>query len=767
MRRSAVLVLVSLLSAWPAHAERAIDLAPVAGFVPNEGQAPPEVLYYASGPHCAIYLTRDAIVVDAWESARSFTPGRARGATPLAPDIHRRGHAIWYRFAAAADRAPVVQAEGALAPHLNFLLGNDPSAWHAGVPVYERVTYRGLWPGVDLVCDSRPGGLAFALNAVPGADPGAARVERDAGDGTLPEELGILDLPGELARDAGSGVPDDDPGTLLWSTFLGGTSEEIGWSVAVDTNGKPVVAGLTISTFFPTTPGAYDRTYAGFGDVFVSKLSADGSALIWSTFLGGTSTSFDYGYAVALDGSNRPVVTGYTFSSDFPITPGAWEPMHHGAADVFVTKLEAGGGALQWSTFLGGDSYDIGYTLDLDAAGNVAVAGRTLSLDFLATFGAYDMEPNGEEDAFIAKLSAAGNNLQWMTLLGGDLYDGVESIALDASGEIFLGGYTASTNFPGGGAAQGLYDAFVALLTSGGDALPWSVLIGGSAHEYCTALALDLAGNPVIVGSTGSFDFPVTAGAYDQVYNGDDDVFVAKVNIEDGTPLWATFVGGSTPVYEIAMGVAVDAFDRPVVAGATPSGDFPTTAGGYDTSHNGASDVFVLALEPDGSALDWSTFLGGGEDDYAFALALSPTGNAVVTGSVGTGFPVTAGAYDVGYNGDISDVFVARLAPGTSAASVEGMIAGASLALRITPNPSAASANITFALPAPATPVIEIFDAAGRRRATLPARAMGAGQHVVTWNGLDASGHPLPAGVYQVRVAAGNAVATSPAVLLR
>lgn len=764
MKLPAHVALCSLLAACPVHAVTGLDLPPVSGFVPNVGQAPPEVLYYAAAPRGAIYLTREAVVLDTWESDGGPVPGRRDPARFEEPLVRRRGRATWYRFD-SATAAPGARAEAPLGPRLHLFLGGDAAGGRTGIPIFARVVYPELWPGCDLVCAMERGELRLSVNAAPGAMAAAARFLRDPGEGAPALPVTPAEVSAELGRGAGPGA-FDDPGTLRWSTFLGATSEEIGWAVAVAADGEPVVTGLTISTFFPTTPGAYDRTYAGSGDVFVARLSADGSALRWSTFLGGSSPGFDYGYAVALDAGGHPVVTGYTFSPDFPITPGAWEPSHHGNADVFVAKLDAAGDSLHWSTFLGGDSHDIGYTLGLDAGGNVVVAGRTLSLDFLATPGAYDLLPGGEEDGFVAKLSAGGNTLLWMTLLGGDLYDGVEALALGADGSPFLCGYTASSDFPAG-SAQGLYDAFAARLSPGGSALLWSRLAGGSAHEYGTCIALDSAGDAVIAGATGSPDFPVTPGAWDESYNGDDDVFVAKLRGTDGAAQWATFAGGSTFVYEIGMGLALDAADRPIVAGATPSADFPVTATGFDTGHNGASDVFLLALGADGSSLEWGTFLGGPEDDYAFALARAPGGEVVLTGASGAGFPVTPGAFDTGYNGDLSDVFVARLAIPGAATGVALAPRGTSLALRVVPNPAPAAAEVRFELARACVPAIEVFDAAGRRRATLPARAMGPGTNAVRWEGLDDEGRGLPAGVYRVRLTAEGRRETRSVVLLR
>jgi hypothetical protein len=638
--------------------------------------------------------------------------------------------------------------------------------WRPGVPVYERASYRDLWPGIDLTFTSDPDGYACILSARAGANTDAVRFELQAGDGTSPANIDVSRLSALLAASAHRAVLDD-PETLVWSTFLGGSAEEIGWSTTLDSNGNPVVTGLNTSTFFPTTPGAYDEIYSGLGDVFVSKLSADGSTLLWSTFLGGTSPLFDYGYAVKTDANDNVIVTGYTQSGDYPVTPDAFDNEHNGGADVFVSKLNATGSTLVWSTFMGGSQHDIGYDLDLDSSGNPVVAGRTASDGFPTTKGAYDTTPNGEEDGFITKLSAAGDALIWSTLLGGSLYEGVQSVELDTFDAPHVCGYTASPDFPGG-AADGLYDIFATKLSTAGDFLTWSRLIGGSSYDYGTDLALDAIGNPVIVGSTGSFDFPVTPGAYDVSYNGDDDVVVVKLEDELGSTLWSTFVGGSAPVYEIAHGVVLDSEDRPILAGTTPSADFPTTPDGFDTSHNGAGDVFVLRLDATGTALEWSSFFGGPGDDYAFELGKSEAGDVVVTGQAGEGFPVTPGVYDETYNGDIADVFVSRVAIPSTGTSVEAGSPRPDLfALRIWPNPVATTTRISYTLPGSASTKVEVFNAQGRLCAWAHRGPLGPGTHGLDWNALEHSSRPLPSGVYAVRVTAGDWVQSRRVVLLR
>ncbi len=742
------------------------------GFIPNRGQSDPSVIFSAEEGPSTVYCTREGLVIDICERAR-MTPPAARSRPEALRQVllRRTGRVIRIRFE-DANPAIRIEGEGVREAHMNYVFGRDPSLWRNGVPVYDRVVYRGLWPGVDLVYEAQPGRVACTVRAEPGADVSMVRFLCDGADPAHPVlgSDGSIDLAG-----SGPGVEQSPTGSfpldphLQWSTFLGGTAEEIGWSIALDAQEQPVVTGVTFSSHFPITVGCYDNTYNGYGDVFISKFSADGSRLLWSTFLGGSSTrGFDYGYAITLDPGGNPIVTGYTWSEDFPVTEGAYSTLENGAADAFVTMLDAGGGYLHWSTFLGGEGNDIGYAIRTDSEGNPIIAGRTISYLFPTTPGAYDTTPNGEEDGFVTVLSASGSQLLWSTLLGGSAYDGITGLAIDRDGSPVVAGYTASPDFPSGnGTIGGLYDVFVSKLSSLGDALLWSRVIGGSNYDYCNDVALDSHGDPIVCGETGSSDFPVTAGAYDVTYNGDDDAFVTKLSGTDGAMRWSTFIGGSTPIYETAFGVAVDSQDRPVIAGSTPSSDFPVTQDAYDTTYNGGSDVFVSRLDATGSTLEWSTFLGGSSDDYGWYLTLDSEGRALVVGEAGSqDFPTTAGAYDTTYNGDVGDVFVARLVVGGNPAGVAIPAAIHAPAISIGPNPVWRGGRVILSLSRASSVRIDVIDPAGRRVRRLADGTFAAGASSIGWDGRDDSGRPLPSGRYFLRLSGGEAREIGPPTLL-
>ncbi|PYV36779.1 MAG: hypothetical protein DMG06_29945, partial [Acidobacteria bacterium] len=315
----------------------------------------------------------------------------------------------------------------------------------------------------------------------------------------------------------------------------------------MDAAGDAYLTGQTSSTNFPTTVGAFDTSFNGGIDAFVTKLNPTGTSLIYSTYLGGSDD--DPGRAIAIDAAGSAYLTSYTRSADFPITLGAFDTSFNGDYDTFVTKLNPTGTSLVYSTYLGGSSGDQALGIAVDAAGNTYVTGLTLSADFPTTLVAFDTSFNGILDAFVTKLSPTGTSLVYSTYLGGSNDDRGHSIAVDA------------------------------------------------------------AGNAYVTGLTFSADFPTTLGAFDTSFNGDYDVFVTKLNLTGTSLLYSTYLGGSSG--DQALGIAVDAASNAYLTGLTLSVDFPTTVDAFDTSFNGGFDAIVTKLDSTGSALLYSTYLGG------------------------------------------------------------------------------------------------------------------------------------------------------------
>jgi hypothetical protein len=662
-------------------------------FIPNRGQTDENVRYYAQGKGFGFYFTDDKAVLSFQEE--------------------QRGQALQLRFVGAsadATLSPDRQGPG----KVNYLRGEDPRKWQTGLPTYEQVGYQGLWPGVDMTFRGAAGKLKYEFRLKPGASAkrirlayAGARGLSLSGNGSLLirtpsgtlrdsaprawQEIGgrkvavqsryVVGKSGGAAQaygfELGAYDPSQplviDPG-LVYSTYLGGSSTDTGEAIAVDGAGSAYVTGRADSASFPTTPGAFDVNRNGSSDAFVTKLSPDGSALAYSTFLGGTS--IDQGNGIAVDGAGIAYVTGETSSSNFPTTPGALDSALNGNDDAFVTKLSADGSALSYSTYLGGTgNIDSGNDITVDGAGSAYVTGETISTDFPTTPGAFDTTPGSIYEAFVTKLDAAGASLVYSTYLGGSgSFDHGRGIAVDSAGSAYVSGSTSSANFP---TTVGAYDtthngdddAFVTKLDPTGSSLAYSTFLGGNTFDGSSGIALGAGGNVYITGSTSSSDFPATAGAFDTTYNSDGDAFVTKLNAAGSALAYSTFLGGTGAGgtgYDAGSGIAVDGTGRAWVTGRTDSVVFPTTTGAFDTLYGPVGDAFVTQLNAVGSALSYSTFLGGstggstGGTDQGSDVALDWTGDVYVAGyTTSSDFPTTAGAFDPSSNGGF-DAFVTK-----------------------------------------------------------------------------------------------------------
>ena len=394
---------------------------------------------------------------------------------------------------------------------------------------------------------------------------------------------------------------------LLSLTFLG-SSGVFCISTASDSN--IYVVGSTGSDF-PTTPDAYDRTYNGDTDGFISKLDGNLANLLASTFLGGAD--HDEATSISIDASGNIFVAGYTGSSDFPVTPGAYDKTYNGdPRDVFVSKLDSNLQNLHASTFIGGAGVDVVPAISIHSNGNVYLVGGTESLDFPTTPDAYDRTYNGSRDVFVSILDSNLANLVASTFLGGSDY------------EYF-------------------------------------------SDDFIYQPSIDSNGNVYLVGGTESLDFPTTPGAYDRTHNGSGDAFVSILDSNLANFLASTFLGGTD--FDVSTCTSLDFGGNIWVAGGTNSLDFPTTPGAYDRTHNGSGDAFVSILDSNLANLVVSTFLGGSDQDWALRIRIVTGGNIYLTGiTVSSDFPSTASAYDPTFNGGSRDVFISLLdisVPGT------------------------------------------------------------------------------------------------------
>jgi hypothetical protein len=653
-------------------------------FVPNRGQTDERVRFYGRGAGYAFYFTPRSVVLSLARKGR---------ATALA-----------LSFPGASPDARLVAGRRGTGT-VNDLVGGER---RTGLPTYRELTYRGLWPGVDLVFRGTGDKLKYEFRLRPGADPGKVALAYQGADGLAIGPAGnlLISTPLGTLRDArprsfqrvgGRRVPVGsryalnrsrsaygfalgaydprrplviDPG-LSYSTYLGGGSGDEGVGIAVDTSGNAYVTGYTASLDFPATTGAYDEAAAGT-DAFVTKLAPTGSGLAYSTYLGGAGS--DQGRSIAVDATGNAYVTGFTDSTDFPTSLGAPGGNLAGGQDAFVTKLDAAGSALAYSTYLGGTANDPAAGIAVDGTGSAYVTGTTSSSNFPASVGVADTALGGAQDAYVTKLDAAGATLAYSTYLGGDGNESGGGIAVDGTGSAYVTGSTESGSFPTTTGAHdtslgGTRDVFATKLNAAATALAYSTYLGGGGGDQGSGIAIDGSGRAHITGTTGSADFPTTAGAHDTTFGGGapgvNDAFVTRLDAAGAALGYSTYLGG-TANDQAGFGIALDSGGSAYVTGTTSSADFPTTADAQDPTC-GATDAYVAKLETTGSALAYSTCLGGASSETGDDVAVDGSGHAYVTGlTQSTNFPTSTGAYDTTTLGE-GDAFVTKLdtSPGT------------------------------------------------------------------------------------------------------
>jgi hypothetical protein len=657
------------------------------GFVPNRGQTDPRVRFLAQTQALNVFVARDETVLQ------------------LARGEHRA--ALGLSFPGARAR-PAIVAGSEGRERVNYIRGGTRLRTYAGLPSYGTVTYRDLWPGVDMTLRGGRGPLKYEFRLAPGVDPETVRISLRGADrlalggagqllvgtpvGTLvdaaPRTYQVIDghrvprssrfrLGGDSRYGFAVGSYDRsrplviDPG-LAYSTFLGGSDgEPFGtWGVAVDGAGNAITTGATVSPDFPTTPGAYDETFNGGSyDAFVTKLNATGSDAIWSTFIGGAGT--DAPGRPVIDAEGNVFVPGVAGGSDFPTTPGAYDTTFNGGGgDGFFLELDPTGSKLLYSTLLGGSGFDGVSDAVLGPSGEVTLGGSTGSGDFPTTSGAFQTTANngqgaGFRDNFVTKLNVGGTGLVYSTYLGGSDEDQFRGLAVDGDGNATVTGFSYSADFPTTpGAVQptfgGAIDATVTKLPATGTGLVYSTYLGGSDGDYGLAIAGDSDGNAYVTGYTGG-DFPTTPGAFQTSPNG-LDAFVTKLG-PTGAVIYSTYLGAED--YDQGLSIKVDSARRAYVAGRTASTDFPTTPDAYDQTFNGGFyNPFLSVLDAFGSTLIYSTYFGGG-GSFSFSqaqdVAIDGSGGAYLAGFTETSsFPTTEGAFDRTFGGS-NEGFVAKL----------------------------------------------------------------------------------------------------------
>jgi|SRR5579859_1579655 len=610
---------------------------------------------------------------------------------------------------------------GELAGRSNYFIGNDAKKWRTNVPTYVKVRYRNVYPGIDLVYyGNQEGELEYDFVVAPyanadriafsitGLDGRIHPRENRSGDLIIP--MGDRDvflhkpriyqgrscLAGDssfetsarascraiagggftlLKRDTleaqiGFELPAYDHSKFLivdpvvsFSTFLGGNVTDIANGMALDSAGDIYLIGTTNSTNFPVSSSPVQNALAGGLDAFVTKLSGDGSRLIFSTYLGGSAA--EYAHGITLDSFGNAYLTGETYSTDFPLVNPYQSQNRSGAG--FVSKLSPDGSSLIFSTYLGGSLEGSCNGIAVDSNGEAVVAGRTYSVDFP---GANAFQPshspdNGGEDAFVTKFSADGSSLIFSTYLGGNSNDMAQGITLDPSGNIYVGGITFSSNFPvTPGSYQSTYvpstvNSFVSKFSPAG-AIVYSTYLAGS-QTY--GIAVSTLGNAFVTGLAADV-LPVTAGAFQTVQGGGSspDAFVTEFDNTGSSLVYSTYLGGNN--IDGGNAIAVDSASNAYVTGSTASLNFPLQVPVQSTMYAGVPVAFVSEFNSAGSQLVFSTYLGGGAVGYGSqqgnAIAVDGSGNIYAAGStLDPDFPVV-NAFQPTLNG-AENAFVAKI----------------------------------------------------------------------------------------------------------
>jgi beta-propeller repeat-containing protein/ASPM-SPD-2-Hydin domain-containing protein/centrosomal CEP192-like protein len=615
-------------------------------FEANQGQAGQATRFLARGSGYTLQLaSREAVLA----LRLPGHPGRKRN-IPSDPSPFNRPSAKVTRSTALRMRllgsnpTPHISGLDDLPGRTNYFIGNDPKKWRTNIPNYAKVRYESVYPGVDLVHYGNQGRLENDFIVAPGANPLTIRL------GFQGARKISLDTLGELVLRIPRGeVRFQRPRAYQKA---GATERPVAAAFLLKGRGK---VGFSI--------GPYDQ----------SKTLVIDPVLSYSTYLGGSST--DQGAGIAVDGSGDVYVTGFTQSADFPLLGTLPAPNNalQGSTDAFVTKLNPSGSALLYSTYLGGTNVDEGTGIAVDSAGNAYVTGFTQSTDFplASPLPSPNNALQGSADAFVTKLNPAGSALVYSTYLGGSGVDQGTGIAVDSSGNAYVTGFTESSNFPvlnplpaPNNVLQGLSDAFATKLSTTGS-LAYSTYLGGSGSDQGNAIAVDGTGNAYVTGFTNSSaNFPVTSGVFQTVLKGTFNAFVAKLNTTTTTsvpPVYCTYLGGSGT--DEGFGVAIDGSGNAYVTGGTSSADFPSTnsLAAPNNALQGPSDAFVTKLNPTGTALLYSTYLGGTGSDQGNAIAVDVSGNAYVTGFTNSSnFPMASPVQNA--NGGGFDAFLTELA---------------------------------------------------------------------------------------------------------
>lgn len=609
----------------------------------------------------------------------------------VAYDVHGAGsmdRVVRVTFPGSLPVAPEGSGEAGHVSH--YLLGRDPSGWVTDVPSHPSVVYRDLWDGVDLRYLFEDGMLKYEFTVAPGVDPGVVTMAYEGADslevcpvgGDLLVRVGAttlrdhapvtyqlvggrsVEVPSSFRplgeERIGFRLADHDPGLplvidpgLMFCTLLGGSGDDVGNDVAADNDGFVYVVGHTTGSSFPVTAGAYDTSFNN-NDAFLSKFSPNGSALNYSTFIGGSQDDEATGVEVAPGGAL--IVAGTTISQDFPTTSGAFCSTLSNNGDAFVLKLDVFGSSLHYSTFVGGSLGEVGTAVEVDSNGFAYLAGYTFSSDFPKVAGSFRKTSN-RSDVFVVKVKKDGSGLVYSCVLGGNWSDEAYGLAIDSAGAAYVTGSTGSPWYPTTagafnpviGSKRTLHDVFVTKINATGATLDYSTFIGSTGYERGWDIDVDRARSAYVVGFTGSGLFPQMPRPPDlKPYKASVDSFVLKLDPTGARLVYSKVI--EMAGYDEARGVGVDYEGCVMFAGyMSGNGRLNVSDTAFQpTAYNDKVEGYVLRLDAEGDRFLYGSYLGGDKDDYVYGLALDGDGLVHLTGSTHStqGFPTTPDAYD-------------------------------------------------------------------------------------------------------------------------
>ena len=667
-------------------------------FEPNRGQAAAGIEAISYGPGYTLLLQKgDAIL------RRTGFPARVSSADATG-DIRISLLSSNHQSAAREEDQQITLS--------NYFLSNDPAQWQTNVPNYAKVSYRNIYPGIDLVYYGNPNQLEHDFVVTPGADPnriqfsvsGASAVHLDkaTGDLVLQTTSGKVRLLKPVSYQILQGQRVEVP-----SAYEVAGNGKVGFRLAAYDHSAPLILDpvLSYSTYLGGNSPIYPNCIAvdaagssylgGYG--FVMKMSSGGNSILYRTAIpAGVS-------GIAVDASGDAYITGGTNSTTFPTVSPYQATLKSSAGNAFVTKLNPTGSALLFSTYLGGStpsgSGDSGIAIAVDALRHVFVTGFTSTTDF-PTLNPYQATLKGTQNAFLTEFSSTGTSLVYSTYLGGSGTDTPAGIALDSLGEAMIAGSTSSVDFPIVGAIQatlntiGGTNAFIVKLNPTGSAPVYSTYLGGTGSDGATSIATDSGGNAYVAGLASSTDFPTTAGAFQATPpSPGPQGFLSKLTNSGKTLVYSTYLGGTdgtvnynppnVPFGSSILGIAVDKSGHAMATGYTYDKAFPVTSDAVQTIGQQydcyIEQGFLTQFDPTGHSLVYSTYFGGPgplpdnmrancyypppTPSYVYgynfdALALDTAGNAVLAGNAGWGqLPAYNALY---YAGDFGGGFAAK-----------------------------------------------------------------------------------------------------------